>query len=150
MKKQDLGFKVAAWVLTASGLVPKCEVRRRLRKAINEELRKILEKGTVVEVKCPMCKKRFTQEVVTDNAPVALYCGKGCKKRAADQRKNTKIHFCQAPSKNKYPSLEIARKHANIMDGDEAWKLTPYPCPVGHWHLGRLEGRIVSTPKEKE
>lgn len=151
VSKEALGFKVAAWVLTVTKVVPKDEVIRRLRKAINEELRMTIKRGTVVEITCPMCKSNFTHEVYADNAQVPLYCGKSCKRKAVEKRKTTKNKFCRTPQKNKYPCLEVARKHANLMDGPEAWKLTPYPCsaPDKHWHLGRLEGRIVSTPNEK-
>lgn len=151
MKKETLGFKVAAWVLTVTGVVPKDEVRRRLRKAINEELRLIIKAGTVVEIKCPMCRKDFQYEVPSDNAPVKLYCGSSCKKRAIEWRKDPHgVLYCKSPDKNKYPNLEVARSVQQLMNDEDAWRLNAYPCPEGHWHIGRVQGRIVSTPTEKE
>ena len=151
MKKETLGFKVAAWVLTVTGVVPKGEVKRRLRRAINEELRLTIKQGTTVEIKCPMCYEHFRYEVPNDNAPVKWYCSPQCSKTAAKRRNNPNyVKYCGSPEKNKYPNMESAVAVIGTMHSEDSWKLNAYPCPVGHWHIGRVQGRIVSTPTEKE
>lgn len=137
-------FVIACNTLGITGVVPKDQVRRRLRKMVNEEWVVTIARGTRVESKCFNCKTLFQYTVENDNQPPSIYCSLGCKKRA--RKKRTKIigeAYCLYPQKNRYPDMEIARKVGNLMDGPESWKIAPYHCPAGHCHIGRVDARII-------
>lgn len=143
-------FRLAAWLLEKGGHCAKGEGYKRVSKGLKADLSVTILKGTVVEIRCPICYRDFHYEVPTDNAPVKLYCSTRCSKTAAKRRNNPNyVAYCASPQKNKYPTRESAVAVIGTMKTQEAWKLNAYPCPMGHWHIGRVQGRIVSTPDEK-
>lgn len=144
-------FRLAVWLLEKGGHCEKGEGYKRVRKGLSADFFVSIRKGTVVEMKCPSCYQEFRYEMPSDNAPVKIYCSSRCSKTAALRRNSpSHVKYCASPEKNRYPNMESAVAVMKTMKTDDSWRLNAYPCPVGHWHIGRAQGKIVSTPDEKE